>query len=108
MTRKISRSFIALYFALYLCFLIPGHLAAYAGEFNSGRAMQAASSPDVHHHDPERCTICLTAGHVAAVTVDCPLCVCATVERFNPREAVSTTAGAAERSTDPRAPPAAV
>jgi len=107
MNRGSFKILIALYFALYMCLLIPGHLATFAAEFDSVCHDQAESLHD-HDHDPQHCTICLTGGQVAAITVDYPQVGGATAGFCNPGEAVSGIAFAADLSTDPRAPPVMV
>jgi len=97
---------IALYFALYLCLLIPGHLAQFAGAWESGQTVQTSHHED-SHHDHDHCTICLTSGQVAAITFDCPLCAYRQIARLVFIPVVSTATAFTDLSTDPRAPPTA-
>jgi|GEM_PF-4045459 len=102
--RRIFRILTALYFALYLCLAIPGHLAKFAGESCTGCTVQAPSDCG-SRHDRDHCTICLTAGQVAAVTIE----FSAGCYEGSVKLAVSYDGGSAvtpcSRSTDPRAPP---
>jgi hypothetical protein len=69
--RKISRFTLVTYFAIYICLLVPGHLAAFA--CGPASPITGLHQTDRHfaHHDSRTCHICLSGGQLAALGISC-------------------------------------
>ncbi|MCP4684454.1 MAG: hypothetical protein GY867_03300 [bacterium] len=72
--RKIGILGLATYLVVYICLLVPGHLAAFAADHAADQGINS-SQADCDHHDSGTCQICIAGGHHAALWTSFSLCV---------------------------------
>lgn len=106
-SRKSGRIVLAIYLLVYLCLLVPGHLAAVSADHPGLTDGFHRADPECPSHDSSSCHICLTGGQVFCLGVSCSVdveCdVVTAVVRHNP----SGLAVPHVDKVSTRAPPAA-